>query len=165
MKSLAARWILAGAVLLMVGCASSSTPSADSAGGVSARGSRASDGKGASTDKVPDGRPIGNGPTLDRQGCDPSGKATVVTQKGADGQVNRWRFFAVVRRGAGTARVLKCEASDNNGDGYVDARYFYDDRGRLTLEQRDLDFDGRAEVVADYSHFSYGHLKHASDLN
>jgi hypothetical protein len=172
MKLMAARVSFAGAVLLVVGCASSgvsggasSKPrSVDSAGGRGDARAEAEDAKEASTEKVA-GRPVGRGPSLDRQGCDPSGKATVVTQKGADGQVNRWRYFAVVRRGAGTARVLKCEASDNNGDGYVDARYFYDDRGRLTLEQRDLDFDGRAEVVADYSHFTYGHLKHASDLN
>jgi hypothetical protein len=105
------------------------------------------------------------GPSLDRAGCDPTGKATVVTQKGPDGQINRWRYYTMVRRGGTSVRVMKCEAADTNGDGYVDARHFYDDRGQLTLEQRDLDFDGRAEVVADYSQFSYGHLKQAHDVN
>jgi hypothetical protein len=48
---------------------------------------------------------------------------------------------------------MSCEAADANSDGKIDARYFYDPNGRLVLEQRDLDFDGRAEVVADYSIF------------
>jgi hypothetical protein len=101
------------------------------------------------------------GPTLDRQGCDPTGKASVVVQKGPTGEPNAWKYFAVVKRGAATKKVLKCEAVDNNADGYVDARFFYDDNGQLLLEQRDLDFDGHAEVVADYSHFSAGHLVQA----
>jgi hypothetical protein len=101
------------------------------------------------------------GPTLDRQGCDPTGKASVVVQKGPTGEPSAWKYFAVVKRGASAKKVLKCEAVDNNADGYVDARFFYDDNGQLLIEQRDLDFDGHAEVVADYSHFSAGHLVQA----
>jgi hypothetical protein len=110
-------------------------------------------------------RAVANGPTLDRQGCDPTGKSTVVEEKGDDGHVKSWKYFSMVRRGGSTARVLKCEATDNNGDGYVDARFFYDNQGNLVLEQRDLDFDGHAEVIADYSHFSFGHLTQARDVN
>jgi hypothetical protein len=102
-----------------------------------------------------------SGPTLDRQGCDPTGKATVQIKNGPNGQPAQWRYFAVVKRKGGSAKVMKCEALDNNNDGYVDARFFYDDYGQLILEQRDLDFDGRAEVVADYSHFSAAHLVQA----
>ncbi len=47
----------------------------------------------------------------------------------------------------------ECEAADRNGDGKVDARYFYDTREKLVYEQRDMDFDGRAEFVADDSRF------------
>jgi hypothetical protein len=101
------------------------------------------------------------GPTLDRQGCDPTGKATVQIKNGPNGQPAQWRYFAVVKRKGGPARVMKCEALDNNNDGFVDARFFYDDNGQLILEQRDLDFDGHAEVVADYSHFSAAHLVQA----
>jgi hypothetical protein len=103
------------------------------------------------------------GPTLDRQGCDPKGHASVVVEQGANGKPAVWRYYVEVKRHGGSARVLKCEASDNNGDGFIDARFFYDDNGQLVLEQRDLDFDGHAEVVADYSHFSVGHLVQASD--
>jgi hypothetical protein len=110
---------------------------------------------------APAPRKFGTGPTLDRQGCDPTGKATVVIKKGADGQPTSWKYFGVVKRGGASTRVLKCEAVDNNGDGYVDARFFYDDRSNLVLEQRDLDFDGHAEVIADYSHFTSGHLVQA----
>jgi len=110
-------------------------------------------------------RPPGRGPTLDRQGCDPNGKAQVVVQKTDDCKGTRWLYYQNARRGTGVARVLRCEAADTNGDGYVDARYFYDAQGQLMLEQRDLDFDGHAEVIADYSHFSYGHLTHARDVD
>ena len=103
------------------------------------------------------------GPILDRQGCDPKGKATVVVQKGGDGQATVWRYYLNVKKGGSTTRVLKCEAADNNGDGFIDARFFFDDNGQLVLEQRDLDFDGHAEVIADYSHFSFGHLVQASE--
>jgi hypothetical protein len=103
------------------------------------------------------------GPTLDRQGCDPKGRLTLVVQNGTDGQPSVWRYYATFKRGGVPVRVLKCEASDNNGDGFIDARFFFDDNGQLVLEQRDLDFDGHAEVIADYSHFSFGHLVQASD--
>jgi hypothetical protein len=103
------------------------------------------------------------GPALDRQGCDPKGKATLAVQQGTNGQPTVWRYYVSVKRGGVSTRVLKCEASDNNGDGYVDARFFYDDHGQLVLEQRDLDFDGHAEVIADYSHFSAGHLVQADE--
>jgi hypothetical protein len=103
------------------------------------------------------------GPTLDRQGCDPKGKATLAVQEGKDGAPTIWRYYVNVKHGGATTKVLKCEASDNNGDGFVDARFFYDDNGQLVLEQRDLDFDGHAEVIADYSHFSFGHLVQAND--
>jgi hypothetical protein len=106
------------------------------------------------------GREAPRGPTLDRQGCDPKGTFTLVTQQGAKGEPTYWRYYATPKHGA---RVLRCEAADNNGDGFVDARFFYDDAGQLVLEQRDLDFDGHAEVIADYSHFSVGHLVQASD--
>ncbi|HVU51604.1 MAG TPA: hypothetical protein VHL80_13005 [Polyangia bacterium] len=106
-------------------------------------------------------RPTPLGPTLDRQGCDPKGKLTLVVQQGAKGEPTIWRYYAAGKHGG--ARVLRCEASDNNGDGFVDARFFYDEAGQLVLEQRDLDFDGHAEVIADYSHFSVGHLVQASD--
>ena len=101
------------------------------------------------------------GPTLDRQGCDPKGHFTLVTQQGAKGEPTKWLYYSVPKHGA--ARVLRCEAADNNGDGFVDARFFYDETGALVLEQRDLDFDGHAEVIADYSHFSVGHLVQASE--
>jgi hypothetical protein len=86
---------------------------------------------------------------VDTSACEPAGKSVVVVARDADGRPDRWRYFAT-RHGR---RTLTCEASDNNGDGKVDARYFYDPSGRLILEQRDLDFDGRAEIVADYSQF------------
>jgi hypothetical protein len=102
------------------------------------------------------------GPTLDRQGCDPKNRFSLVVQQGANGEPTVWRYYATVKHGGASTRVLRCEASDNNGDGFVDARFFYDDAGQLVLEQRDLDFDGHAEVIADYSHFSFGRIVQAS---
>jgi hypothetical protein len=180
MKLTDLRLTFAGALLTaavsIAGCATSSSSSSSSSASdssedfvipASKRGALTSGTPASGPEKLPsvEARANSRGPSLDRAGCDPTGKATVVTSKGADGQINRWRYYAMVRRGGASVKVLKCEAADTNGDGYVDARHFYDDRGQLTLEQRDLDFDGRAEVVADYSQFSYGNLKHARDLN
>jgi hypothetical protein len=151
------RWVSAGVlVAASVGCgASHPKPAAP----VTVR-TAALSASPANRAEAPVERKLGKGPTLDRQGCDPTGKATMVEKKGPDGVV-AWRYFGVVKRGGTSVRVLKCEAVDNNGDGYVDARFFYDDRSNLVLEQRDLDFDGHAEVIADYSHFSSGHLVQA----
>jgi hypothetical protein len=81
--------------------------------------------------------------------CEPAHKVVVVIGHDETGRANRWRYFAM-RRGR---RFLSCEAADANGDGKIDARYFYEPSGRLVMEQRDLDFDGTPEVVADYSQF------------
>jgi hypothetical protein len=87
---------------------------------------------------------------VDTSACAPAGKSVVVVGRDADGRPNRWRYFAS-RHGH---RWMTCEAADANGDGKIDARYFYSPSGRLVLEQRDLDFDGNAEIVADYSQFT-----------
>lgn len=152
------RGVATAAVLVVasVGCASSRSVGSGTSGGAS--GSTVAD---APVRRPIHGKQAASGPTLDRQGCDPTGKATVQIKNGPSGQPNSWRYFAVVKRKGGAARVLKCEALDNNNDGFVDARFFYDDYGQLVLEQRDLDFDGHAEVIADYSHFSAGHLVQA----
>jgi hypothetical protein len=86
---------------------------------------------------------------VDTSACEPAGKVVVVVARDAAGRPDRWRYFATHHG----RRLLTCEAADSNGDGRVDARYFYDASGRLVLEQRDLDFDGNAEIVADYSQF------------
>jgi hypothetical protein len=104
--------------------------------------------------------------TVDTRGCDPSGKSIVVIERDAQGRACRWRYFALVRSGHRDVRVLTCEAADRNGDGKVDARYFYDAHEKLVLEQRDMDFDGRAEFVADYSRFpTQGSLVRARDVS
>jgi hypothetical protein len=93
--------------------------------------------------------------------CEPEGKSVVVSERDASGRPMRWRYFAT-RRGR---RLLTCEAVDANGDGRVDARYFYGAGGHLVLEQRDLDFDGHAEVEADYSQFQpHRRVAHAGAL-
>jgi hypothetical protein len=86
---------------------------------------------------------------VDTRACEPAGKAITVVARDAEGRPTKWRYFATHHG----RRVLTCEAADANGDGRIDARYFYDASGRLVLEQRDLDFDGHAEIVADYSQF------------
>jgi hypothetical protein len=91
--------------------------------------------------------------TIDTRGCEPAGKSIVVIERDSKGHPCRWRYFALVRHGHRSDRALTCEAADRNGDGKVDARYFYDAHGKLVFEQRDMDFDGRAEFVVDYSRF------------
>ncbi|MDB4982217.1 MAG: hypothetical protein JWM82_2969 [Myxococcales bacterium] len=103
--------------------------------------------------------------TVDTRGCEPAGKRISVVERDAHGRPCRWRYFALVRRGHHNDRVLTCEAADRNGDGKIDARYFYDAREKLVYEQRDMDFDGRAEFVADYSRFpTKGSLVRARDV-
>jgi hypothetical protein len=93
--------------------------------------------------------------------CEPAGKSVVVSERDAGGRPVRWRYFST-RHGR---RLLTCEAVDANGDGRVDARYFYGAGGRLVLEQRDLDFDGHAELEADYSQFQpQRRVAHAGSL-
>jgi hypothetical protein len=112
----------------------------------------------------PDGR-RGAPVVVDTRGCDPAGKSIVVVERDSSGRPSRWRYFAAPRR-QHRARVLTCEAADRNGDGRIDTRYFYGAGGRLVLEQRDLDFDGRAEFVADYSQFpTRGNAVRAHDVN
>lgn len=96
-----------------------------------------------------DGAPPVRHAHVDTSACEPAGKSIVVLERDADGRPTRWRYFATHHG----RRLLTCEAADANGDGKVDARYYYDPSGRLVLEQRDLDFDGNAEIVADYSQF------------
>ena len=102
---------------------------------------------------------------VDTSGCDPSGKSIVVIERDAQRRPSRWRYFAPAHVGNHSVRVLTCEAADRNGDGKVDTRYFYDSHARLVLEQRDMDFDGRAEFVVDYSRFpTQGSVVRARDL-
>jgi hypothetical protein len=103
--------------------------------------------------------------SVDPRRCDPAGKAIVVVGRDADGRPNRWHYFAFEHHAHQKVRVMTCEAADSNGDGKVDTRYFYASNGKLILEQRDLDFDGHAEFVADYSQFSKRRLLvHARDV-
>jgi hypothetical protein len=94
---------------------------------------------------------------VDLTSCEPAGKAIAVVHRDSDGKPDRWRYYRATkqptRRGHRTFQVLTCELADSNHDGKIDARFFYAPDGLLILEQRDLDFDGRPEVVADYSQF------------
>jgi hypothetical protein len=99
---------------------------------------------------VDDDVPLAPRAHVDMRACEPMGKQVVVVARDAEGRPERWRYFET-RHGR---RTLTCEAADSNGDGKIDARYFYGHGGRLILEQRDLDFDGHAEVTADYSQFN-----------
>jgi hypothetical protein len=155
-RRLAGAPALALVLALPAACASSRSAKADH----TLPDSLAVAGDGPASHAAHPAREAPRGPALDRQGCDPKGKLTLVTQQGGQGEPTIWRYYAPGKHGG--ARVLRCEAADNNGDGFVDARFFYDEAGQLVLEQRDLDFDGHAEVIADYSHFSSGHLVQAS---
>ena len=139
-----------GLALTSVGCGTSSPPPAASAGEMPLpdRTVAASSGPRADADWRDD-VPLAPRAHVDTSACEPAGKSIVVVAREADGRPSRWRYFAT-RHGR---RTLTCEAADANGDGKIDARYFYDSSGRLVLEQRDLDFDGHAEVTADYSQF------------
>jgi hypothetical protein len=92
-------------------------------------------------------------PRVDQRACAAAGKSIVVVHRDAAGRADRWRYFQTMRRRHRSVKALTCELADSNHDGLVDARYFYGADGQLVVEQRDLDFDGRPEVTADYSQF------------
>jgi len=87
-------------------------------------------------------------PPVDRTRCKAEGKRVVTTDLNNDKKADVWKYY--VPNGQG-ADVLTCKQIDYNHDGKVDSVYYYDDAGvQTTLEEFDMDFDGRFEETVYY---------------
>jgi len=67
---------------------------------------------------------------------------------------NKPDAFEYYKRGTSPAGkpadALVRKAFDLNGDGKIDFIRWYDDKGQVTKESNDTDFDGKVDVVTDY---------------
>jgi antitoxin component YwqK of YwqJK toxin-antitoxin module len=85
---------------------------------------------------------------VDRSRCKAEGKHVVTADLNGDNKADVWKYY--VPNGQG-ADVLTCKQIDYNRDGKVDSVYYYDDTGtQTTLEEFDMDFDGRFEETVYY---------------
>ncbi len=118
-----ARWLLVGSLGLLAACS----------GG---------DQKGA-----------GNPPTgittskEDRSRCNASGKRVVTLDLNQDNQPDVWKMYATKSEGGSKVEVLACKEQDLNYDGRKDIWIYYDDQGNREMEEMDLDFDGKIDLV------------------
>jgi len=109
------------AALLLLGCASTSGRP-----------------RGAATEGSPKG-----------DACDPGGKRALSLDLDRDGRPDVTRLFAKRRSERGVAgEYLSCKQVDLNHDGRKDLWMHYGPEGERTVEEMDLDFDGRVDVVS-----------------
>lgn len=83
-------------------------------------------------------------PSVDRSRCKAEGKQVVTADTNLDKKPDVWKYF--VPNGQG-AQVMTCKQVDLNHDSRVDIVYYYDQTGTPTLEEFDLDFDGRNDLT------------------
>jgi antitoxin component YwqK of YwqJK toxin-antitoxin module len=87
-------------------------------------------------------------PPVDRSRCKAEGKRVVTADLNGDDKADVWKYY--VPNGQGSD-VLTCKQIDYNHDGKIDSVYYYDDAGtQTTLEEFDMDFDGRFEETVYY---------------
>jgi hypothetical protein len=78
--------------------------------------------------------------------CDRSGKRIVELDLDRDGTTDVRRLFA--RRAGGPGEYLACKEVDLNHDGRVDMWTHHAPTGERVLEEMDLDFDARVDLVS-----------------
>jgi antitoxin component YwqK of YwqJK toxin-antitoxin module len=89
---------------------------------------------------------LGTAPVLSTRG--PDGTVSETTDLNGDGKPDIWTSFREVEiRKDVKQKVLISRSTDLNGDGRVDLVTAFDDKGDVSREDVDLDFDGRADEV------------------
>ena len=83
----------------------------------------------------------------DRSRCNTSGKRVVTLDLNQDKQPDVWKIYAVKSEGGSKVEVLTCKEQDLNYDGRKDVWIYYDDQGSRQMEEMDLDFDGKVDLV------------------
>ena len=82
--------------------------------------------------------------------CDRAGKRVAELDLDRDGSADVRRLFSR-RSGGGPGEYLACKEVDLNHDGRDDLWTHYAPSGERVLEEMDLDFDGRVDVVSFWS--------------
>lgn len=87
-------------------------------------------------------------PPVDKSRCDAAGKKIIDTDLNRDGKADVRKYLASVVENGAKVDVLVCREADLNQDGKRDVWTYYDNNGNITLEEMDLDFDGKIDMVA-----------------
>jgi hypothetical protein len=95
------------------------------------------------------GGPTG-GIQIDPTRCNPSGKQVVTADVNGDKRADVTKLYEVREVGGQKTQILTCKQVDLNHDDKIDIVYHYDQAGALTLEEFDLDLDGRFDGWAYY---------------
>jgi hypothetical protein len=107
-----------------------------------------------SSDSANAGRPTTGGGVMttafDRSRCDDKGKQVVASDTNGDSKPDVLKLYITAQQNAQATQVLVCRQVDMNHDGKIDIVYHFDDGGVLSLEELDLDFDGRFEMRTFY---------------
>jgi hypothetical protein len=85
---------------------------------------------------------------IDASRCDPKGKQMVPADIDGDQKPDVFKLYAAVSQGGQQVQIMTCKQVDLNHDEKVDAVYHYDNGGVKTVEEFDLDFDGRFDLRA-----------------
>jgi len=83
----------------------------------------------------------------ERSRCNATGKRVLKLDLNQDKQPDVWKLYRTKLEGGTKVDVLTCKERDVNFDGRKDIWYYYDDEGNIRMEEMDLDFDGRIDLV------------------
>ncbi len=83
----------------------------------------------------------------DRSRCNASGKRLVTLDLNQDKQPDVWKIYATKTEGGSKVDLLTCKEQDLNYDGRKDIWIYYDDQGNRQMEEMDLDFDGKIDLI------------------
>src|SRR5262249_34026911 len=87
---------------------------------------------------------------VDRSLCDDKGKQVVEADTNQDKKTDVWKLYLTVQSGGQNAQVLTCKQVDLNHDGKIDIVYHFAPNGMLSLEEFDLDLDGKFDAWVYY---------------
>jgi hypothetical protein len=90
------------------------------------------------------------GARFDKTRCDDKGKQAITADTNGDGKPDIVKLFVTVEQNGQKVQQLACRQVDLNHDARMDIIYQYGAGGALTMEEFDLDFDGKFDERAYY---------------
>lgn len=90
------------------------------------------------------------GARFDKTRCDDKGKQAITADTNGDGKPDVVKLFVTVEQNGQKIQQLACRQVDLNHDARMDIIYHYGAGGALTMEEFDLDFDGKFDERAYY---------------
>ncbi len=82
-----------------------------------------------------------------RNRCEVEGKRLVTLDLNQDNKPDVWKMYSTKTEGGAKVEILSCKEQDLNYDGRKDIWIYYDDQGSRQMEEMDLDFDGKIDLV------------------